>query len=182
MRAQNGGNADDIKRWEKHRSEANADVRKEAAELEGATPGRLKPDHKYELNGYRYTTDAKGRITKVEGELRLESAPRSSSAQSRVGKNDGRLEVDQGGHLIGAQFGGYRGVENLTPMHKLVNNYHSGDWGKMEKNWAKALGERKSVRVQVDIQYSDDSMRASKFFVTEWINGKPSKHQIPNIQ
>ena len=65
-------------------------------------------------------------------------------------------------------------------MNKSINDYHKGDWGKMEKGWAKALDEGKSVRVKIEIQYSDDSMRASEYFVTAWTNGKRSVHEIQN--
>ena len=140
----------------------------------------MLPNHTYELNGYKYSTDAKGRIATVEGELKLDAAPRSQGAQSRVGKDDGRLDIDQGGHLIGAQFGGYRGVENLTPMNKSVNDYHKGDWGKMEKGWAKALDEGKTVRVKIELKYADDLSRASHFKVTELVGGKPRTLLIDN--
>ncbi len=176
----NGASPDDVKAWEANRARALGEVRREADKLDGAVPGRLLPNHTYELNGYKYSTDAKGRIATVEGELKLDAAPRSQGAQSRVGKDDGRLDIDQGGHLIGAQFGGYRGVENLTPMNKSVNDYHKGAWGQMEKGWAKALGEGKSVNVKIEIKYADDLSRASQFKVTELVDGKLRTRFIDN--
>ena len=176
----NGARPEDLSKWEKNRADNLADARKEAAQMEGAVPGRLLPNHSYELNGYKYTTDAKGRIKTVEGELRLDPAARNGSAQSTVGVNDGRLPTDQGGHLIGAQFGGYRGVENLTPMNKSINNYHAGEWGVMEKRWAKELEAGKSVDVKIEVKYSDDSMRATEFKVTENINGVIKTRRIQN--
>ena len=112
--------------------------------------------------------------------MRLDPAARNGTAQSTVGVNDGRLPTDQGGHLIGAQFGGYRGVENLTPMNKSINNYHAGEWGVMEKRWAKELEAGKSVDVKIEVKYSDDSMRATEFKVTENIYGVIKTRRIQN--
>ena len=176
----NGGSADDIKLWERRRADNLANVRNEAAQLDGAVPGRLMPNSHYELNGYKYTTDTQGRIKTVEGELRLEAAPRNRAAQGKIGAEDGRLSIDEGGHLIGAQFGGYRGPENLSPMNGSINDYPHGEWGAMEKRWANALTEGKSVSVKIDIKYADDSMRASEFNVTQVTEGRVSKHRVAN--
>ena len=148
--------------------------------MEGAVPGRLLPNHNYELNGHKHTTDAKGRIKTVEGELRPDPAKRNKSAQSGVGADDGRLSTNEGGHLIGSQFGGYRNVENLTPMDKKINNYHKGEWGKMEKRWADELKAGKSVIVRIEITYADDSMRATGFKVIENVNGVSKTQRIKN--
>ena len=148
--------------------------------MEGAVPGRLLPNHNYELNGHKHTTDAKGRIKTVEGELRPDPAKRNKSAQSGVGADDGRQSSDQGGHLIGSQFGGYRGVENLTPMDKEINNYHKGEWGKMEKRWAEDLKNGKSVKVKIEINYPDDTARAGSFQVTEVVDGSKKVRVIEN--
>src|SRR5690606_29583086 len=82
---------------------------------------RLKPNTTYNKNGYSYKTDNVGRISEVSGDLNLldkKFRNRSKYSQRTVGKGDGRLENDQGGHLIGDQFGGFGGKENLVPMHK----------------------------------------------------------------
>lgn len=179
-----GRSAEDIKKLEKARGEQLAKARKEAAKPkeEGVyvKKGRLPPNTTYELNGYKYTTDAEGRIKKVEGKLRLESADRNPYAQRTVGVGDGRLPDDQGGHLIGSQFGGYGGKENLTPMAGEINNYHAGEWGQMEKNWAEQLRAGDSVSVKIDAIYTDSTARASAFKITETINGQSSFKIIKN--
>lgn len=141
---------------------------------------RLKANDSYELNGYKYTTDAEGRISSVEGKLSLSKADRNPYAQRTVGKNDGRLADDQGGHLIGSQFGGHGGKGNLTPMHKDINNYHAGEWGQMEKRWASELAAGKDVHVKIRPIYTDGSLRASEFRITETIGGNTAKHTIIN--
>lgn len=93
---------------------------------------------------------------------------------------DGRLPDDQGGHLIGSQFGGYGGPENLTPMHKDINAYHTGEWGRMEKGWAERLKAGDTVNVKIELNYADDTMRAGSFKVTETVNGSSSKRIIDN--
>ena len=137
-----GASAEEIALLTRARNERLAQARREAARGKDGVAvkkGRLAPNSTYEINGYRYTTDAQGRIKTVEGELRLDGAPRSEHAQRTVGVGDGRLPDDQGGHLIGAQFGGHGSYENLTPMHRDINNYHAGEWGRMEKGWADRL-------------------------------------------
>ncbi|WP_437882964.1 DNA/RNA non-specific endonuclease [Pseudomonas sp. LRF_L74] len=141
---------------------------------------RLKANHSYEYNGYKYTTDAEGRISSVEGKLSLKKAERNEYAQRTVGKDDGRLADDQGGHLIGSQFNGFGGKENLTPMHKSINNYHSGEWGQMEKNWASELAAGNDVQVKIKLVYGDSSARATEFRITETIGGVSSKRTIVN--
>jgi len=137
---------------------------------------RLSPGP-YRRNGYDYTTDANGRIKTVEGELRLDQGERSSHHQKNVGVNDGRLPTDDGGHLIGARFGGDGGLENLTPMSGKLNR---GKWKKMENKWAKKLESGDTVKVKIELIYGDDTMRATHFKVTEIINGKPKIFTIPN--
>ncbi|WP_174524557.1 DNA/RNA non-specific endonuclease, partial [Thauera butanivorans] len=71
--------------------------------------------------------------------------------QGNVGVDDGRAPGDHGGHLIGAQFGGYEGYENLTPMAGQINAYPKGKWGQMEKNWADRLKAGDTVQVRIEL-------------------------------
>ncbi|TNH06407.1 hypothetical protein FIA56_02995 [Testudinibacter sp. TR-2022] len=48
--------------------------------------------------------------------------------QKTVGKNDGRLDNDHGRHLIGDQFGGSGGKDDLIPMDKDVNNCYKEEY------------------------------------------------------
>lgn len=170
----------------KEGKEANAFEEGRAPEFEtvelsdGTKVKRLKPNSDYNANGYEYKTDAAGRIKEVDGTLKLEKGGRNEYAQRTVGKNDGRLPDDQGGHLIGDQFGGAGGKENLVPMDKGVNNYHKGEWGQMEKNWAKELKDGKEVKVKIEPQYTGESSRPSSFKITETIDGVTEKFTIFN--
>ena len=180
-----GKSADELRVLTKARDERLAQARKEAADPKGkegahVAKGRLEPNAKYTLNGYDYTTDAHGRIKSVEGELRLESADRDNYAQRTVGAGDGRLPDDHGGHMIGSQFGGHGGKENLTPMAEKVNNYHSGEWGKMEKEWAERLRAGDSVHVRIEPIYNSETLRPDSFDVIETINRIPLRKNILN--
>jgi hypothetical protein len=141
---------------------------------------RNPPNAEFKLNEYTYRTDAEGRVVEVEGDLRLESASRNGTAQRTVGKDDGRLADDQGGHLIGAQFGGSGGKANLVPMDKGINDYHKGEWGQMEKNWAANLKAGKSVTVNIQPVYTDSTIRPAYFNIRETINGVTRSFRITN--
>lgn len=116
----------------------------------------------------------------MEGQLKLEKGIRVNSAQSNVGAGDGRLNGDHGGHLIGAQFGGFGGYENLTPMSGKINAYPHGEWSRMEKNWSDQIGSGKTVQVKIELVYDDDTMRAGSYHVTETIDGIDNYRIIDN--
>lgn len=62
----------------------------------------LKPNVEYiSPDGYNYSTDSQGCIIECEGALVLGKGDRSEYAQRTVGKGQGRLPDDDGGHLIG---------------------------------------------------------------------------------
>ena len=150
----------------------------------GALKKRLKPNTSYIRSGYEYATDAFGRIKKAAGQLRLEPKAtrlRDEYMQGIVGLKDGRKAEDVGGHLIGDQFGGIGNNANVLAMDKLVNNYHKGTWGKMEKAWAKALKDGKKVEVEIKPIYKDATARPHSFKVTEWIDGVKNKRTINNF-
>ncbi len=178
-----GDSAEEIAVLEKARDRMLAQSRRDAAKGKDGVAvrkGRLAPNSTYEINGYKYTTDEQGRIKTVEGELRTDSAPRSEHAQRNVGVDDGRLSNDQGGHLIGAQFGGYGSYENLTPMASQINAYPNGKWGQMEQGWAEHLKAGDTVHVKIELNYPDDTIRAGSFRVTETVNGIPKPRTIVN--
>lgn len=60
----------------------------------------LKSDVEYvDSNGYKYSTDSSGRISNVQGDLKLGEGARNEYAQRTVGGAD-RLPTDDGGHLV----------------------------------------------------------------------------------
>lgn len=148
---------------------------------DGTKVKRLKPNQTYEANGYKYKTDEHGRIIDAKGKLTKDAkGGRNKYAQRTVGKGDGRLAEDHGGHLIGDQFGGAGGKENMVPMDRSVNNYHKGKWGQMEKKWSKAIDEGKPVEINVKPIYTDASARPSSFKIVENIDGNIKTYRIIN--
>ena len=138
--------------------------------------GELLSDIKYEAEGYHYQTDGKGRIIKAEGTLRLENGVRDENAQRRAGGED-RLPGDQGGHLIGRQFGGSGGLDNLAAMKGELNQ---GEYKKLEMDLRKALENGHDVDVKVTSRFQGDSKRPSAFVVTYSIDGERTKKVFNN--
>ena len=112
--------------------------------------------------GYKYITDSSGRISNVEGRLNAGKAKRNAYAQRTVGKGNGRVGTDDGGHLIASIFKGSGDLDNLVPMNATLNRE---DWKAMENSWAKALGKGKKVDVKIDPIYSGASHRPISFKV-----------------
>ena len=138
--------------------------------------GYFKPNIKYKSCGYSYQTDSSGRIANWSGKLRLEDGKRNKTAQLAAGGVD-RLPGDQGGHLIGSQFGGSGTSENLVAMAQTVNQ---GSYKKLENLWASALSAGKSVYVNGAAQYVGTSERPTKFIIEYIIDGEKNKSTIFN--
>jgi len=131
----------------------------------------------YTDNGTRYVTDEYARIKGFSANLRLTKAnPRGSKGvEPKIGK---QMECGVGGHLVGNQFGGTGGYENLVPMSRSVN---SSVYKKLENEWAKELKKGKSVSVTGDILYSGTSSVPTEFVIKYIIDGvvQPTV-RIPN--
>ena len=139
----------------------------------------LKPNVEYiDSNGYKYTTDNKGCISKVEGTLKSAPGTRNPYAQRTVGGTD-RLPTDDGGHLIGTQFNGSGEIDNLVPQSSNINRA-GGEWYKMEQTWKEAIKERKTVEVDIRPIYSNSSSRPDSFAIQYKINGKVDTKLITN--
>ena len=139
----------------------------------------LKPNNIYEINGYKYYTDELGRIVKVEGELHLKThegrLPIVDSIKD-VGKGD-QQEGDDRGHLIGDQFGGSNGLENLIPQNAEVNR---GSFKNLENELAKQLKDGKEIYVKVKPDYEGDSNRPSSITIKYTIDGSTQVQTFPN--
>lgn len=140
----------------------------------------LAPNVKYKSpSGHAYTTDEFGRITSVEGELKLGNAPRNKDAQRTIGGKD-RLPDDDGGHLIASEFNGSGEIDNLVPMNAKLNR-SGGKWRSLEGEWEKALKAGQKVSVKIEPVYNGESMRPIKFDIEYTIDGK-TKNVILNNQ
>ncbi|WP_081317864.1 DNA/RNA non-specific endonuclease [Paenibacillus polymyxa] len=120
----------------------------------------LKPDIEYtSKEGYNYKTDGQGRVSNVEGELKLGDGKRNGYAQRIAGRED-RLPDDEGGHLIASIFKGSGNLDNLVPMN---GNLNKGEWKKLENSWADALKQGDEVKVKITPNYKGNSQRPESF-------------------
>ena len=129
----------------------------------------LLPNATFEINGYKYTTDEKGRVMSAEGTLRLcdfEYARNMESVRNKDGQE--YKASDDRGHLIGHQFGGSDRLENLVPMDSKLNQ---GDFKKLESDLANALKDGADVKLKIEPIYEGESTRPSEFKVSYSIDG-----------
>ena len=124
-------------------------------------PGELMEDLKnpylfseHPAGEYEYSENDYGGLI-ASGSLYLTDNPvRDNAAQAAAGGemrrgNDSEWGPDDGGHLIGARFGGSSGPENLTAQNRNLNR---GDYKAMENRWAAHLdaGDKVFVYVETD--------------------------------
>ena len=110
-----------------------------------------------EAGEYTYSESSTGGKT-AEGSLKLDSDPaRDAKAQSSAGgdlRRDGDHEwgADDGGHIIGARFGGETGEENLTAQNRNLNR---GGYKSAENDWANHLKSGDKVYVHMETDSAD---------------------------
>ena len=138
----------------------------------------LLPNNEYEINGYKYTTDDRGRIIKAEGKLHLKNhdgkLPIKDSIED-ISKGDHK-STDDRGHIIADQFGGSNGLENMIPQDASINR---GAYKTFEQELAKEVKSGKNVSVNIEPVYDGDSHRPSALAVTYGVDGKESVRIFP---
>ena len=138
---------------------------------------RLKPNIEYQAGEfeYIYKTDEMGRLKEFNAdELKLtERNSRLTHNPKTAGKEDG----DHAGHIAADRFGGSPDLDNLVSQSSNVN---LSKYKKLENKWAKAIGEGKEVKVNVEINYNSDDLRPSGFDVQFTVDGVPDFIKINN--
>ena len=140
---------------------------------------QLLPNSTNEINGYTYKTDELGRIISAEGKLHLKDDRdklKIRDSMEVVGKGDQR-DSDDRGHLIGDQFDGSNGLENLVPQDSNINRV---DFKNFENALAKEVRAGNDVQVKVEPIYDSDSRRPNAILVTYAINGNENIRIFPN--
>lgn len=129
----------------------------------------LLPNTHFEVRGYQYETDDRGRVVSAEGQLRIRDSGYKREMED-VRRIDGQeyKTTDDRGHLIGHQFDGSDKLENLVPMDKRLNQ---GDFVKLETTLADAVKDGADVKLKVEPVYEDNFARPSEFRVTYSIDG-----------
>lgn len=107
----------------------------------------------FQAGVYEYSEDSNGKM--ATGSLRLsDESARDGKAQTAAGGEERRGSdhewgADDGGHLIGARFGGETGEANLTAQSRNLNR---SDYKRMENEWAAHLeaGDKVFVHIETD--------------------------------
>ena len=138
-------------------------------------------EYHYEL-GPNNTHHAYGQLRLVPPEARDR---RNSAAQSAAGgdrRRNGRFDdgsidprgPDEGGHLIGYQFGGEggRGTANLFPQNRALNRRYSADgpgsggYANLENEWATLLRDGNQVYVDIYASAANPDAREDAVYGT----------------
>lgn len=139
----------------------------------------LMPNNTYEINGYTYETDGQGRKISVEGELHLKDRDNRLPIKDTIetiGHGD-QKDTDDRGHLIGDQFDGSNGLENMIPQDADINRV---DFKNYENALASEVKNGKVVYVKIEPQYTDNSYRPDSIVVTSNTDGKIDMRIFPN--
>lgn len=119
-------------------------------------------------------TDNLGRIDKMHTpSLKISGSARKSHYKKTLGKQQG----DHAGHVFGDRFGGSRDLDSLVSQTSGVN---LSTFKKIENQWAEAISQGKKVEVKVNVKYSGNNTRPSKFEVRWTIDGQPFRQNINN--
>lgn len=131
-------------------------------------------------NGYEYILDDEGRVSSVEGDLRLEEGKRDLNAQKNAG-GEFRRETDDGGHFIGNRFNGSGGDINMFAQD---SNFNRGGYKSMENEWARELEKGNDVHVKINPVYQEGTERPhavmGEYTITEDGNGTKEYFSFTN--
>ena len=154
------------------------ETRGQVGDWNSALSADLKPNAVYILdNGHSYFTDTAGRVMRADGTLDLGKVDRNTYQQVMAGHIGG--DGYDGGHLIATLFGGAGEKINLVPQLSSVNR---GEFRAMEKTWADALRDGKTVKVEVSPVYATGGSVPTELVARWWIDGVPAQRRFPNVQ
>ncbi|WP_157574627.1 DNA/RNA non-specific endonuclease [Jiangella muralis] len=119
-----------------------------------------------------YTTDHLGRVILVRATLvKRPPAPRKPYAQRKLA---GKIEMDDGGHLVASVLGGTGDEVNLVPMGRQVNR---SQYATLEKRWRKVVKAGGTVEVEIVVRYGA-GRRPTYFIVT---HGPPGEEPVTDV-
>lgn len=133
----------------------------------------LVPNNTYEINGYKFETDNQGRKVSAEGKLQIKDHDNYRTirdTKAEIGKGDEK-ETDDRGHIIGDQFNGSNGMENIVAQDSTLNR-GGGAYHDLEKQLANEVVAGKDVYMRVELDYPGKSYRPDSFIVSYSINGE----------
>jgi hypothetical protein len=138
-----------------------------------------QPNTTYVVGGHTYRTDSRGRTTSLRVDnLQLNKGIRSPSIQSKIGRKGG-TDYD-GGHLLGAQFGGAREDINLVPELRSVNRAGPGSVYELETKWRAMLNESPPNHVSYEVtpHYAGNGEVPDRITIRYTVDGVPQKPKV----
>lgn len=143
------------------------------------------PNAKYIVDKAQYFTDDAGRVVKATFSIDKThvTAPNLYNPKdiTTIGKLKGGMAGDDGGHLLGNNFGGSSSVLNIVPMKSSVNR--TGEFRELERLWEAAAKEGKIVQTEVKLKYpAGTSERPEWIEVIYNVDGKKYAKLISNSQ
>lgn len=149
----------------------------------------LLPNKTYIVDDvFIYQTDDLGRVlscqvdrTKAFKTLAGKRNPQRNTDVQRliVEKLDGKVGLDDGGHLFANTTGGPNELINQVPMAKSLNR--NGQWRELERIEEDALKQGKSVVSQRKLLYKGTEKRPYAFEFITIIDGQKTKTIVQNI-
>lgn len=147
----------------------------------------LLPNKKYIVDdAFIYKTDNLGRVVSCTGDRckaykTIErNAQRNSDIQKYiVNSMDGRVGLDDGGHLFANNTGGPNELINQVPMSRKLNQH--GQWRELERMEEKALKEGKKVFSQRNLLYHGKEKRPYAIEFISKIDGTETRVLVENI-
>lgn len=141
-----------------------------------------EPNSAYDYGGYKWTTDASGRVESVEGRVSLNKvdgrAGTDGVSTTSIGHGADAKDGDIGFHMIGDQFNGPTNRLNVvpgngTPANGLANLNQGAyaSWERQVKNLAKEPGNSVEVRVEARYNGSNTGSRPDAFVAKYRVNG-----------
>ena len=128
---------------------------------------------KHKKGDYDYSENEVGGKS-ASGSLEISDDPkRDAKAQREAGGEARRSKyseygVDDGGHFIGARFGGETGEENLTAQDRNLNR---GGYKSLENEWAKEVKDGNNVFVNIEADKADRPNAYVGYSITESEDG-----------
>ncbi|MDA0054285.1 DNA/RNA non-specific endonuclease [Brachyspira hyodysenteriae] len=91
----------------------------------------------------------------------------------------GIKDHDQGGHIIGRQFGGSPNIDNLIPINKKLN---IGEMRKTEMEWRESIINGDEINdIVIDIKYIYTNMRPNIIIINYDIEKDYTNYRIQKI-
>jgi len=110
-----------------------------------------------------------GVLALVNEPVRNPEAQRAAGGEARRG-TDHTWGADDGGHIIGARFGGLPTGENLVAQNR---NFNRGEYKRLENHWAEELEAGNKVYVNIEYDSGERPETCVGFAIIE----RPSGHR-----